>query len=147
MSLYECSLHDAIRKAGFEERLKKLEKERTSRYISILTRRAWNFSGGESQKIAIARAIYKDAPVTVLDEPTAALDPMAEYDIYNHLNNLIGEKTAVYISRRLSSCRFCDNIAVFKDGSIVQYGPHERLVLDRDREYHKIWSAQAQYYE
>lgn len=143
----EDRLHDAVRKAGFEERLEKLEKGADTPVYKHFDKEGVEFSGGESQKIAIARAIYKDAPVTVLDEPTAALDPMAEYDIYNRFNSLIGDKTAIYISHRLSSCRFCDSIAVFKDGSIVQYGPHDELVLDTDGEYHNMWSAQAQYYE
>lgn len=143
----ESRLNEAIRKAGFEERLGMLEKGADTAVYKVFDKEGVEFSGGESQKIAIARAIYKNAPVTVLDEPTAALDPMAEYDIYNRFNSLIGGKTAIYISHRLSSCRFCDNIAVFRDGTIVQYGPHDELVRETDGEYHKMWSAQAKYYE
>ena len=72
-----------------------------------------NISGGEAQKIAIARALYKDAPFIILDEPTAALDPIAEAEIYSRFNEIAGDKTAVYISHRLSSCRFCDEILCF----------------------------------
>lgn len=82
-------------------------------------------SGGEAQKIAIARALYKDAPFLVLDEPTAALDPIAEAEIYEKFNSIVGDKTTVYISHRLSSCKFCDQITVFDHGSVIQQGSHE----------------------
>lgn len=97
--------------------------------------------------MALARALYKDAPFMILDEPTAALDPVAEYEIYSRFNEIVGEKTAVYISHRLSSCRFCDDIAVFDEGRLVQRGSHEELVADRDGKYYELWQAQAQYYE
>jgi ATP-binding cassette subfamily B protein/ATP-binding cassette subfamily C protein len=138
---------EAACKAGFIERLETLEKGLDTAVYKDFDKNGVEFSGGESQKIAIARAIYKNAPITVLDEPTAALDPMAEYDIYNRFDSLIGDKTAIYISHRLSSCRFCDNIAVFKDGEIVQYGPHDALVKDEGGEYFTMWTAQAKYYE
>jgi len=103
-------------------------------------------SGGEAQKIALARALYKDAPFIVLDEPTAALDPVAEYEIYSKFNEIVGEKTAIYISHRLSSCRFCDDIAVFDKGRLVQRGSHDELLADTHGKYHELWTAQAQYY-
>lgn len=103
-------------------------------------------SGGEAQKIALARALYKDAPFIVLDEPTAALDPIAESEIYSKFNNIVGNRTAIYISHRLSSCRFCDEIAVFDNGQIVQLGSHEELAADTGGKYHELWNAQAQYY-
>ena len=104
-------------------------------------------SGGEAQKIAIARALYKDAPFIVLDEPTAALDPIAEAEIYEKFNQIVGDKTAIYISHRLSSCRFCDEIMVFDRGAVVQQGSHETLVSDEAGIYHQLWNAQAQYYQ
>lgn len=103
-------------------------------------------SGGEQQKLAIARALYKNAPVIILDEPTAALDPIAEYEIYRQFHTLVGDKTAFYISHRLSSCRFCDRIAVFSDGKIAEYGSHDELVVIPDGIYAKMFGAQAQYY-
>ena len=103
-------------------------------------------SGGEAQKIAIARALYKDAPFIILDEPTAALDPIAEAEIYSKFNEIVGDKTAIYISHRLSSCKFCDEIAVFHNGSVVQQGTHESLVADESGKYYELWNAQAQYY-
>ena len=103
-------------------------------------------SGGEAQKIAIARALYKDAPFIILDEPTAALDPIAEAEIYEKFNDISGDKTAIYISHRLSSCKFCDEIAVFHHGRIVQQGTHEALLADSTGKYYALWHAQAQYY-
>lgn len=103
-------------------------------------------SGGEAQKIAIARALYKDAPFVLLDEPTASLDPISEYEIYSGFDAMVGDKTAIYISHRLSSCRFCDDIAVFYKGRLVQRGSHQELLKDKDGEYYELWHAQAQYY-
>ena len=103
-------------------------------------------SGGEAQKIAIARALYKDAPFIILDEPTAALDPVAEYEIYSKFDEIIGDKTAIYISHRLSSCRFCDEIAVFDHGEVVQKDTHDHLLSDENGLYAQLWNAQAQYY-
>ena len=105
-----------------------------------------NVSGVEAQKIALARALYKDAPFIILDEPTAALDPIAEAEIYAKFDEIVGDKTAIYISHRLSSCRFCDKIAVFDNGEIVQVGSHEELLADEKGKYHELWHAQAQYY-
>jgi ATP-binding cassette subfamily B protein len=103
-------------------------------------------SGGEAQKIALARALYKNAPFIVLDEPTAALDPIAEFEVYSKFDEIVGDKTAIYISHRLSSCRFCDDIAVFHEGELVQRGNHETLITDETGKYHELWNAQAQYY-
>ena len=105
-----------------------------------------DISGGEAQKVAIARALYKDAPFIILDEPTAALDPIAEAEIYSQFNEIVENKTAIYISHRLSSCRFCNNIVVFDHGTIVQQGGHEELIADEKGKYHELWHAQAQYY-
>ena len=104
-------------------------------------------SGGEAQKIALARALYKDAPFIVLDEPTSALDPVAEAEVYSKFNEIVGQKTAIYISHRLSSCRFCDEIIVFDHGLIIQRGSHDDLVADEKGKYAELWRAQAQYYE
>ena len=103
-------------------------------------------SGGQKQRVAIARALYKDAPFIILDEPTAALDPVTEAEIYSKFNDIVGDKTAIYISHRLSSCRFCDEIIVFNEGAVIQQGTHERLVADEDGKYYELWHAQAQYY-
>ncbi len=104
------------------------------------------FSGGEGQKVAIARALYKDAPVVILDEPTSALDPIAEYDIYKRFSELADGKCAVYISHRLSSTRFTDKIAVFSDGKLCEYGNHKELMDIDNGLYRNMFEMQAQYY-
>lgn len=104
-------------------------------------------SGGEAQKIAMARAVYKRGRFIVLDEPTAALDPISEYEIYSKFNTIIENNTAIYISHRLSSCRFCNNICVLEEGKIIQYGSHEELVIDTAGRYYELWNAQAKYYK
>lgn len=103
-------------------------------------------SGGEAQKLAICRALYKDSEVVVLDEPTAALDPVAEYEVYKDFRHIAENKTAVFVSHRLSSCRFCDRIFVFEHGKIVQKGSHEKLLCEKTGLYWKLWNVQAQYY-
>ena len=102
-------------------------------------------SGGEAQKVAIARALYKDASFVILDEPTAALDPIAEAGIYENFDSLVGEKTAVYISHRMSSCKFCDRIVVLDHGEIAEQGTHEEL-LEQNGIYAKLYQTQAEYY-
>lgn len=104
-------------------------------------------SGGEAQKIVIARALNKDAAFLILDEPTAALDPITEYEIYTRFNEIVGERTAIYISHRLSSCRFCDDIVVFDKGRICQQGSHKQLLQDTLGKYYALWNSQAQYYK
>ena len=94
-----------------------------------------------------ARALYRGSPIIVLDEPTAALDPIAEAQVYAGFSGMVGDRTAVYISHRLSSCRFCDEITVFDQGRIVQQGTHDELIRDPGGKYYELWTAQAQYYE
>lgn len=102
-------------------------------------------SGGEAQKLALARALYKDAPFVVLDEPTAALDPISEAQVYAGFDEMVKEKTSIYISHRMSSCRFCNDIIVFDQGGIIERGTHEEL-LARQGQYAEMWNAQAKYY-
>ena len=136
-----------LRMAGFGERLDSMPEGLDTCLYREFDEKGVEVSGGEAQKIALARALYKDAPFIVLDEPTAALDPIAEYEVYSHFDELVSDKTAIYISHRLSSCRFCDDIAVFDHGQVVQQGSHDSLLADEDGQYAKLWHAQAQYYE
>lgn len=131
---------------GFGERYEEMPKKLETPLYKDFDEDGVNISGGEAQKIALARALYKDAPFIILDEPTAALDPVAEAEIYSKFNEIVGDKTAIYISHRLSSCRFCDKIAVFDKGEIVQIGTHEELLADETGKYFELWNAQAQYY-
>ena len=104
------------------------------------------FSGGETQRLMLARALYKDGGILVLDEPTAALDPLAESDIYSKYNEMTQGKTSVFISHRLASTRFCDRILFLKDGGIAEEGAHQQL-LDADGEYARLFRVQARYYQ
>ncbi len=140
----ESRVRQALQDAGFGERLETMSLE-TFLYRDFGSEGV-EISGGEAQKIAIARALYKDAPFIILDEPTAALDPMAEAEIYAKFNDISGDKTAIYISHRLSSCVFCDEIAVFQEGAVIQQGTHEELLAQANGKYHELWNAQAQYY-
>lgn len=139
-SLQDAGIYERVRemKSGIDSRLLKDQQDGDEEGIEI--------SGGEKQKIALARALYRDAPLVILDEPTSALDPIAEQDIYMRFNDMVKEKTAVFISHRMSSCRFCDEIVVFDEGRIVQNGTHDALVAEEGGIYHKMWEAQAQYY-
>lgn len=121
-----------------------LKKEDTSLY-RIFDEDGVEFSGGEMQRLAIARAVYKDAPILILDEPASALDPRAEYEIYNSFRKMAQGKTAVYISHRLSGTRFSDKIAVFDGGEITEYGTHESLMEEKGL-YAELYSLQAGLY-
>ncbi|MCR4617002.1 MAG: ABC transporter ATP-binding protein/permease [Lachnospiraceae bacterium] len=139
-------IDELIKLVGLETLMEKLDKGKDSNIFKYFDEEGIEPSGGEQQKIAIARALYKDSPVVILDEPTAALDPIAEYDIYRQFNTLIGGKSAFYISHRLSSCQFCDKIAVFSGGKIAEYGTHEQLEKIAGGIYATMFEAQAKYY-
>ena len=142
----ERRVRECLELAGFSERLETMEKGIYTELYK-LEEDGVEISGGEAQKIAIARALYKDAPLVILDEPTSALDPVSEYEIYHSFDRLVEEKTAIYISHRMSSCRFCDQIVVFDKGMVVQRGSHEELLEQKDGLYCEMWNAQAQYYQ
>ena len=141
----EEKLIRSLNKAGIFNKIKNMEHGVETSVYKNFDKNGIELSGGEGQKLAIARAIYKDSPVAILDEPTAALDPYAEFDIYTRFNELVNNKTAIYISHRLSSCRFCNHIAVFDQGEIVEYGTHDELIQKAGL-YHLMWNTQAQYY-
>lgn len=136
---------ECLIKAGLGKRLISLQKGCETELLKIIDEDGIDLSGGERQKLALARALYKDAPIMVLDEPTAALDALAEYELYQNFDCIISDKSAIYISHRLSSTRFCDVIAMFAAGRLVEYGTHDEL-LARGGEYAKMFAVQAQYY-
>lgn len=137
---------DCLKEVGFNKKLDKLTMGLDTPLYRDFDENGMEISGGEAQKIAMARAIYKDRPFIILDEPTAALDPISEFEIYTKFDKIVGDKTAIYISHRLSSCRFCDDIAVFQEGEIIQSGKHEELLKNKQGKYYELWNAQAQYY-
>ena len=135
-----------LKDAGFGDRLEELPDGLETWLGKDFDEDGIVVSGGERQKIAIARALYKDAPFIVLDEPTASLDPIAEAEIYKNFDDIVGDRTAIYISHRLSSCRFCREILVFEGGGIAERGTHDSLLKAGGR-YYELWNAQAQYYK
>lgn len=138
-------VEDCVRRSGLSERLNTLPEGISTFLYKDFDEHGVEISGGEAQKLCLARAIYKGAPFIVLDEPTAALDPISEHDIYTKFNGIVGTRTAIYISHRLSSCRFCDEITIMDNGEIVERGSHDMLVT-AGRHYAELWSAQAEYY-
>ena len=144
----ECDknkLYNCLEQANIKERVLNMpEKENTYLYKNV-DKAGIEISGGEAQKLALARALYKDAPIVILDEPTAALDPIAEHEIYSQFNSFVENKTAIYISHRLSSCVFCDSIAVFDKAELVETGTHQQLI-EKNGKYNELWNAQAKYY-
>lgn len=141
----KAKLFDSLDKANIKERVLAMENQENTYLYKDLDKSGVEISGGEAQKLALARALYKDAPVVILDEPTAALDPIAENEIYSRFNSFVQNKTAIYISHRLSSCAFCDNIAVFDNSELVEYGTHTNL-MNIGGKYCELWNAQAKYY-
>jgi len=122
------------------------EKEDT--YINKwFDKRGVEFSGGEMQKFALARALYKDADLVILDEPTSALDPMSEAKIYYHFNEVVGKKLTLFISHRLSSCVFSDRILVLDGTKIVESGSHKELMGNKEGLYYKMFNSQAEFYK
>ena len=142
----EEEIEKVLKNVGLEKDILKLPSGINTHIYKTFEEDGIEFSGGQSQKLAISRAIFKNSPIVILDEPTAALDPIAEADIYSKFNELIGGKTVIYISHRLSSCKFCDKIAVFHKGEIIQYGTHKELVGVVGSQYESMYMAQAQYY-
>jgi len=130
---------------GFDTKIKSLPEKENTLLVRAVHRQATELSGGEKQKLAMARALYKDAPVIILDEPTAALDPLAENEIYQQYAKLTEGKTSVYISHRLASTRFCDRILLIEDNIIAEQGSHDELMA-LDGTYARMFEVQASYY-
>ena len=137
---------DCVIRAGLGERLNAMDNGIETCIYKDFDESGVEISGGETQKLCLARAIYKGSPFIVLDEPTAALDPISEHDIYTKFNGIVGTRTAIYISHRLSSCRFCDEITVMDNGRIIERGTHDSLIAEH-KIYAALWAAQAEYYK
>lgn len=141
----EGRFYACLENADIKERTERMPNKESTYLYKDLDENGVEISGGEAQKLALARALYKDAPIVVLDEPTAALDPIAENEIYSRFNTFVQGKTAIYISHRLSSCAFCDKIAVFNNAKLAETGTHKDL-LSAGGKYAELWNAQAKYY-
>jgi len=139
-------LQHVLGESGLQEKILSLPNGEKTEIYKIFSEEGIELSGGEAQKVAIARALYKNAPFVILDEPTAALDPMAEYELYCTFNDMVNEKTAIYISHRLSSTQLCDRVAVFINGSVVQYGTHNCL-MEENGVYQEMYNKQSGYYK
>lgn len=135
-----------LQRAGLWERIERLPKGVKTPYSKELYEDGESFSGGEAQRLMLARALYKDAPVMVLDEPTAALDPLAEAQMYAQYNDLTADKTSIFISHRLSSTQFCDRVLYLEGGKIVEDGTHQQLMA-LGGSYAKMFAYQAYYYQ
>lgn len=138
-------VRECVNEAGLTEYIEKLPKQYETNIGTEIFDDGINLSGGELQRLMLARALYKKAPIIVLDEPTAALDPIAESEIYEKYNEITGNCTSVYISHRLASTRFCDRIILISDNSILEEGSHEEL-LQKGGKYYELFEVQSKYY-
>ncbi|MBP5607819.1 MAG: ABC transporter ATP-binding protein [Lachnospiraceae bacterium] len=143
----DSELTSLLEEVGLKDKVDSLPQGLMTPVFRYYDQSGFEPSGGEQQKIAMARALYKDAPVLILDEPTAALDPIAEREIYEQFNSMVKNKTAIFISHRLASCRFCDKLLVFKDGEIVERGTHQSLLKLKDGLYAKMYKTQEKMYK
>ena len=139
-------LQDCLEKAGLLEKVNTLTKKEETYITPILDEKGVVLSGGETQKLLLAKAMYKDGPMLILDEPTSALDPIAESRIYEEYNQLANKKTAVFISHRLASTKFCDRILFLDNGQIVEEGSHDQLMKNGGK-YREIFDIQSHYYK
>lgn len=139
-------LYSALEKSGIMGKINSLEKKENTLMVKDVYKDAADFSGGEKQKLLLAKAIYKNAPVLILDEPTAALDPIAENELYLKYNEMTDNKISFFISHRLSSTRFCDKILFIKDGTIAESGSHEELIALKG-DYYRMYQIQSYYYK
>ena len=138
-------LKSALEESGLADKIDRLPLGKETPLFKVYDDAGIELSGGEGQKLGIARALYKDSPVIILDEPTSALDPVAEYEIYQRFGGLVKGKTSIYISHRLASVRFADNIIVLDKGVIVEKGAHD-VLIENNGLYSTMYHMQADYY-
>jgi ABC-type multidrug transport system fused ATPase/permease subunit len=137
---------DALDRVGLKEKIESLPQQYDTPLLKVIEDDGVELSGGQSQKLAIARALYKNANMVILDEPTASLDALAEAEIYQKFNDLVQNKTTVYISHRLSSTKFCDKIALFSTEGLIEYGTHDEL-MEKQGAYYHMFTTQGKYYQ
>lgn len=139
-------LESALQKAGLEKKIRSLKNGVDTTLTKHLDMDGAELSGGEYQKMGMARTLYKNGAIFILDEPTSALDPLAEEEIYSRFRELTGDRTSLFVTHRLASTRFCDRIFVFRDGGVSEEGSHEELMAKKG-EYYELYSLQASYYQ
>lgn len=142
----EVRIWDCLERVGLKEKVEAFPKKLDTMMLKVIDENGAIFSGGENQKLLIARALYKNGNAIILDEPTAALDALAEAEIYQNFNELVSHKTAIYISHRLASTKFCDHIALFSHGELAEYGTHDEL-MGLKKEYYHMFVVQGKYYQ
>ena len=142
----EKKVQTALEKVGLWKKVEGFTNGLDQMMLKVIDENGTDFSGGERQKLSIARALYKDAPMVIMDEPTAALDALAEAEIYENFSSLVEGKTAVYISHRLASTRFCDKIALFDADGLEEYGTHDELMAKKGK-YYEMFVVQGKYYQ
>ena len=143
----EARVRKALESVGLGKKIDDLPKGLDQMMLKIIEEDGTDFSGGERQKLAIARALYKKASMVILDEPASALDPMAEAEIYKKFNSLVEDKTAIYISHRMSSSVFCDKILIIDGGTVADFDTHSNLMQKKDSLYYKLFMSQAENYK
>ena len=142
----DARVQTALERVGLWKKVEGFEKGLDQMMLKVIDEDGTDFSGGERQKLSIARGLYKDAPMVIMDEPTAALDALAEAEIYENFSSLVEGKTAVYISHRLASTRFCDKIALFDADGLAEYGSHDEL-MEKKGKYYEMFVIQGKYYQ
>lgn len=142
----DARIEEALDKVGLGDKVRGFEKGLDQMMLKVIDENGTDFSGGERQKLSIARGLYKDAPMVIMDEPTAALDALAEEKIYKSFSDMVKGKTALYISHRLASTKFCDKIALFDADGLKEYGTHEEL-MEKKGAYYKMFVIQGKYYQ
>ena len=142
----DSRVQEALEKVGLWKKVEGFERGLDQMMLKIIDENGTDFSGGERQKLSIARGLYKNAPMVIMDEPTAALDALAEAEIYENFSSLVEGKTAVYISHRLASTKFCDKIALFDKDGLSEYGSHEEL-MSKQGKYYEMFTIQGKYYQ
>jgi ATP-binding cassette subfamily B protein/ATP-binding cassette subfamily C protein len=140
-------IKDCLYQVGLKNKIESLPNNIDSFLSKEFSNDGIDLSGGEKQKIAIARAMYQQTSLAILDEPTSALDPLSEADIYQHFNELVRDKTTIYISHRMSSSKFCDRVLVLDDGIVAAIDTHENLMKEKSDVYYKLFTAQSAYYQ
>ena len=142
----DARVKTALDKVGLWKKVEGFENGLDQMMLKVIDENGTDFSGGERQKLSIARGLYKDAAMVIMDEPTAALDALAEAEIYENFSSLVEGKTAVYISHRLASTRFCDKIALFDADGLAEYGNHDEL-MEQKGKYYEMFMIQGKYYQ